>query len=743
MKGPGWRSTTARDSCETVRLAVASPPVSDTLPPFDQEDSFMTRSLSGVLAVLCALAGSASAQTRAGGEFRVNSYTTGTEYFSSAGRDASGNFVVVWTGQETSVARGQRFDRAGVPVGAEFAVSSSTGIVEYPSVAMGPRGDFLVVWAYAPDFPTPRDIMAQAFSASGARVGAEFRLNQFTTSTQTAPTAAADGRGNFAVVWWSQGQDGSGYAFLGRRVSRQGVPIGSEFVVNTYTTGNQTFGDVAAGASGDFVVGWSENDESGLGVMAQRFDAAGTRQGGNFRVNTTTTGAQAVPGVAVAPDGSFVIAFLSTHTTGADVYAQRYAASGAPIGGEFQVNSYTTGVQGYQHLSMDSAGNFVVDWIDYGGSDGSSAGVRARRFRADGTARGADFLVNTYTTGLQIVHKAAAHVPSDAAGNFVVTWFSEPHEVAGTIDVYAQRYGGLHPQSLSVDSAGNLVWEPGETVAVRPAWFNASGAAQAVSGGLANLTGPAGPTYTITDATGAYGTIANNATQICTDCYAASVSATRPATHWDATAVETLTPDTQGQAKKWALHVGASFTDVPTANAFYRFIETVLHHGVTAGCTSTQYCPGDPASREQMAVFVLVAKEGEGFTPPACGTPLFNDVPAASPFCRFVEELARRGVVNGCGGGNFCPAQPVTREQMAVFLLRTLDPTLNPPACTEPPRFPDVPVSSPFCRWVEELFRRGVTGGCGGGNFCPQAPVTREQMAVFLAVTFGLTLYGP
>ena len=79
---------------------------------------------------------------------------------------------------------------------------------------------------------------------------------------------------------------------------------------------------------------------------------------------------------------------------------------------------------------------------------------------------------------------------------------------------------------------------------------------------------------------------------------------------------------------------------------------------------------------------------------------------------------------------------------MAVFVLRTLDPALNPPACA-PPIFNDVPATSAFCRWIEELARRGVVTGCGGGNYCPTAPVTREQMGVFLSATFGLTLYGP
>ena len=102
------------------------------------------------------------------------------------------------------------------------------------------------------------------------------------------------------------------------------------------------------------------------------------------------------------------------------------------------------------------------------------------------------------------------------------------------------------------------------------------------------------------------------------------------------------------------------------------------------------------------------------------------------------------GAVSGCGGGAFCPTSPIARDQMAVFLLRVLDPALVPPPCGVPV-FGDVPASSPFCRWVEELARRGITGGCSSSPplFCPAAPVTRGQMAVFCTATFDLRLYGP
>ena len=301
--------------------------------------------------------------------------------------------------------------------------------------------------------------------------------------------------------------------------------------------------------------------------------------------------------------------------------------------------------------------------------------------------------------------------------------------------------------ALEADPTGNRVIEPNEAaVGVAPSWRNTGGAViPALAGAASAFIGPAGATYTIDDAVAAYGSVNAGATATCTttgNCYAVTVTAsTRPILHWDPTITETVTPP--GSTKVWTLHVGASFTDVSTTSSFYRFIETLLHKGVTGGCAADTYCPTASTTREQMAVFALVAKEGAGYNPPACAPPnLFQDVPETSPFCRFIEELANRGVVAGCGGANYCPTAAVTREQMAIFMLRTLDPTLNPPACVPPNLFLDVPESSAFCRWIEELANRGVVAGCGGGNYCPTDPVTREQMGVFISATFGFCCTG-
>ena len=180
-----------------------------------------------------------------------------------------------------------------------------------------------------------------------------------------------------------------------------------------------------------------------------------------------------------------------------------------------------------------------------------------------------------------------------------------------------------------------------------------------------------------------------------------------------------------------------TFADVPPTHIFWNFVERLYEAGVTGGCGGDNYCPAAPTSREQMAVLVLRAKDNT-LVPPPCGTPMFTDVPASSPFCRWIEELARRQVVTGCGGGAYCPGSSVTRAQMAVFALATLEgPGYTPPACTTP-MFNDVPASSPFCKWIEELARRGVVAGCGNGSYCPNTAINRGEMAVFLVGTFSL-----
>ncbi len=183
----------------------------------------------------------------------------------------------------------------------------------------------------------------------------------------------------------------------------------------------------------------------------------------------------------------------------------------------------------------------------------------------------------------------------------------------------------------------------------------------------------------------------------------------------------------------------AEFADVVPADPFAPYIEKLFRNGITGGCGGGNYCPGNAVTRAQMAVFLLKGKHGSSYVPPPC-TGIFPDVectPIPAFAVDWIEELSNEAITGGCGGGNYCPGNPVNRAQMAVFLLKSEHgSTYVPPPCTG--IFPDVVCPSLFADWIEELFNEAITGGCGGGDYCPTNPVTRAQMAVFLVKTFGL-----
>ncbi|MCG6962472.1 MAG: S-layer homology domain-containing protein, partial [Acidobacteria bacterium] len=181
------------------------------------------------------------------------------------------------------------------------------------------------------------------------------------------------------------------------------------------------------------------------------------------------------------------------------------------------------------------------------------------------------------------------------------------------------------------------------------------------------------------------------------------------------------------------------FADVPVRSFAAGFIERLLDNGITSGCGSDMFCPTEPATRAQMAVFLLKAKHGRDYQPPACSG-IFDDVacPGGSAV-NWIEELYNEGITAGCGGGNYCPGKPINRDQMAVFLLKAEHGSdYQVPACSGV--FDDVACPGGFAvDWVEQLYNEGITAGCSATSYCPAAPVRRNQMAVFLSRAFGLS----
>jgi hypothetical protein len=324
-------------------------------------------------------------------------------------------------------------------------------------------------------------------------------------------------------------------------------------------------------------------------------------------------------------------------------------------------------------------------------------------------------------------------------------------------------------------SDGNGVLEAGERVVVEPNWLNLTDSSIASSGTASDVAGPAGATYTLNDTTAAYGTAAPNATTSCYtatgDCFQASVSdpAVRPAVHWDASFKETLTG---GSNRTWKLHVGESFTDVPTGHTYYRRIETLFHTGITTGCTTTTYCPSQSVTRGQMATFVARALTGGGGIPVSgtiggfpynCvsgGESAFEDVPPTDPYCRPIHYIASQNVTSGTSATRYSPNDQIRRDHMASFIAKAIvapaggvgvpaaygpDPVTNLSYnCNGGPvKFTDVPAYSTFCKHVHFLWARGFISGASPTTFIPSGLVTRGEMARFLGTSFNLLLYGP
>jgi hypothetical protein len=265
------------------------------------------------------------------------------------------------------------------------------------TVAMDSNGNFVVVWQSQNEDGSGWGVYAKRFSASSGGVGSEFRVNTTTFGDQAYPSAAMSPGGNFVVVWASYSQDGSGWGIFGQRYNSEGLAVGGEFRVNTYTAGDQNYPDVAMDASGDFVVTWASfgEDGSGWGVYAQRYNASGAAVGGEFRVNTTTLGDQTYPSVAMDSGGDFTTAWQSQNQDGSGwgIYAHRYYASGAPAGGDFRVNTTTGGDQTSPSVAMDTAGDFTVAWVCM--TQRSGPAVDAQRYNSLGGALGGEFQVNT------------------------------------------------------------------------------------------------------------------------------------------------------------------------------------------------------------------------------------------------------------------------------------------------------------------------------------------------------------
>lgn len=269
--------------------------------------------------------------------------------------------------------------------------------------------------------------------------GDEFQANTFTTANQGNPEVAMDAQGRPVVVWESSsGQDGNSWGIFGQRYAFNGTPEGDEFQVNTYTIDLQVDPAIDRNAQGDFVVTWMSYFQTGgdeFDIFAQRFDSAGTAIGGELQVNTFTTGYQGNPDVALDDAGNFLVVWESIDQDGSlgGIYGQRFDGDGNPAGSEFRVNTTTASDQNDPVAAAHNNG-FIVVWEDEG-FDGGSETVVLQALDASGGALGSEVQVNTYTPGNQ----EDPNVAVAADGTFAISWESTDQD--GSDDgIFAQVF---------------------------------------------------------------------------------------------------------------------------------------------------------------------------------------------------------------------------------------------------------------------------------------------------------------
>lgn len=345
---------------------------------------------------------------------------------------------------------------------------------------------------------SPRSaVLARSFAASclvaaialgqGSPNGGEFQVNQYTPGRQENASVASDSQGRTIVVWQSASSGDPTDGVQARRFDSRGVSLGEQFQVNTLTTGSQAYPAVASAPSGAFVIAWSSdtNDpDGGGGVQVRRYDSAGTPLGPEFPVSVSTAYGQSGARVTMDAEGNFVVVWSSAGSLGTDsswgsIQARRFDPNGLPLTGELQVNAYTTNDQRSASVAISPQGGFVVVWVSDGssGGDTSQSSIQGRRFDSSGTPLGADFEVNTYTTGYQY----GPSVATDPQGGFVVVWHGEGPNGTQTYDsiIHARRFdaqgsplgdqfqvntyttNSQHRPSITVDSRGDfvVVWD--------------------------------------------------------------------------------------------------------------------------------------------------------------------------------------------------------------------------------------------------------------------------------------------
>jgi Ca2+-binding RTX toxin-like protein len=404
-------------------------------------------------------------------EFAVATNTANNQQRVSVAGLGDGGFVAVWVSLDPVTGDsgiggivGQRFDERGNRVGTEFSISADAIFQPTEPQVIGLEdGGYVVTWAN--DDPASADphlgIVAQRFDAQDSKLGSQFLVNTRTQGVQIRPSIEAFADGGFIIAWASTDPaiGDSDRGISGQRFDSAGDRVGGEFLINTATSGLQFVPEIGRLADGGFVVAWSSPDPANPAFLAnapraQRFDGAGNAVGGEVVVNQFSPGFLFALDVAGLADGGYVVTWLSSASEHGNtvIAGRRFAAEGNPLGGEFIVSTHSPGGVGEPTVAALDDGGFVVTWqsVTPATGDLDSDGIAGQRYDAQGNRFGTEFLVNVTTA---LAQRSPA-VTALADGGFAVVWETEAGAL-NTWDVAGRVFQAPSPNVLVLDVLAN------------------------------------------------------------------------------------------------------------------------------------------------------------------------------------------------------------------------------------------------------------------------------------------------
>jgi len=380
-----------------------------------------------------------------GVEVRVSTYVTGHQFFPQITALAGGGWVVTWesNGQDDPGGYGvyqQAYNADGSAGGGEVRVNSHVaGDQALPKIMALADGGWVVTWqSNGQDDPGGLGVYQQAYNADGSARGGEVRVNSHVAGDQATPQVTALAGGGWVVTWESNGQDGSGRGVYQQAYNADGSALGGEVRVNSYVTSDQFSQQITALAGGGWVVTWQSNgqDGDGWGIYQQAYNADGSVRGVEVRVNSYTADSQDYPQITALSDGGWVVMWGSDGQDGSGrgVYQQAYNVDGSARGVEVRVNSHVAGDQATPRTAALAGGGWVVMWQS-NGQDGDGWGIYQQAYNADGSVRGVEVRVNSYTADSQDYPQITAL----ADGGWVVVWGSDGQDGSG-LGVYQRVF---------------------------------------------------------------------------------------------------------------------------------------------------------------------------------------------------------------------------------------------------------------------------------------------------------------